>query len=85
MIIPLLTGITFAVMRHTNPVQVDSPCRIVEIYESIEENITRIVPEKWVFGEYDVAAKEVLRLDAAALLPIARQWFHLGPTIWCDM
>ena len=40
MIIPLLTGITFAVMRHNNPVQLGSPCGIVEIGESLEENIS---------------------------------------------
>ena len=39
MIIPLLTGMTFAVMRHNNPVQLGGPCRIVEIDGSLEENI----------------------------------------------
>ena len=66
MIIPLLlTGITFAVMRHNNPVQLGSPCRIVEIEESPEETYVQIVPEQWVFGEYEAATKEVMRLDAA--------------------
>ena len=35
--------------------------------------------------EYEVATKEVPRLDAATLLPITRQWFRLGTTIWSDM
>ena len=51
MIIPLLTGITLAVMQHNKTVQLGSPCRIV--------------PEQWVFGEYEAATKEVMRLDAA--------------------
>ena len=37
----------------------------------------QIVPEQWVFCEYEAATKEVLRLDAATLLPITRQWFCL--------
>ena len=44
-----------------------------------------IVPEQWVFGEYEAATKEVQRLDAATLLPITRKWFRLGTTIWFDM
>ena len=34
MIIPLLSGITFAVMRHNNPVQLGRPYRIVDIEEN---------------------------------------------------
>ena len=39
-IIPLLSGITFAVMQHNNPVPLGSPCRILEIDELLEENIS---------------------------------------------
>ena len=39
----------------------------------------RIVPEQWVFGEYEAATKEVM-------LPITRQWFRLGTiTLWSNM
>ena len=74
MIIPLLTGITFAVMRHNNLVQLGSPGKIVEIDESQEENISASCAR--VMGEYEAATEKVLWLDAAMLLPISRQWFH---------
>ena len=38
----------------------------------------QIVPEQWVFGKYEAATKEVPWLDAAMILSITRQWFHLG-------
>ena len=63
MIIPLLTGITFAVMLHNNPVQVGRPCRIVDIEESLEDNISANCAR--AMDEYEAATKEVTRLDAA--------------------
>ena len=80
MILPLLTGIIFAVMPHNNPVQLG---RIVEIDESLENNISANCAR--AMGEYEAATKEVPRLDAATLLPITRQWFRIGTTIWSDM
>ena len=73
MMIPLLTGITFAVMRHNNPVQLGSPGRIVKIDESLEENISLNCAR--AMGEYEAATKEIQQLDAAMLLPVTRQWF----------
>ena len=79
----MLTGITYAVMRHNNPIQLGSPGRIAEIDESLGENISLNCATS--MGEYEAATKEVLLLDAAMLLPITKQWFHLGITIWSDM
>ena len=72
-------------MCHNNLVQLynGSPGRIMEIDESLEENISSNCAR--AMGEYEAATKEVLYLDAATLLPITRQWFCLRTTIWSDM
>ena len=77
-----------------NPVQLGGPGRVVEIDESLfsrrKYNRGRIIPEQWIFGGYEPAAKEgflvpVPRRDAATLLPIIQQWIRPGTEIWSDM
>ena len=55
----------------------------MELDESLEENISANCAR--AMGEYEAATKEMSRHDVATLLPITRQWFRLGTTIWSDM
>ena len=79
MIIPLLTGITFAVMRHNDLGQ--RTCRIVEIGESLEENKRELCQS----NGYLVSMKLLQRKWCGLMLPITRQWFRIGTTLWSNM
>ena len=71
----LLNGITLAMMRHNNPVQLGSPCRIVENDEWLKENISTNCARA-------LGMKLLRRKSLSLMLPITRQWFCLRTTLW---
>ena len=77
-----------------HPEHIGGEGQVVEIDESLfarrKYNRGRLIPEQWVFGEYDPLTKKgflvpVARRDAATLLPSIQQWVQPGTTVHSDM